>query len=142
MNKTTYMMKKGEISRDWYIVDASTESLGRISTKVAMCLMGKNKPEYTPHMDMGGFVIVVNADKLKLTGNKLDDKLYYRHSGYPGGIKEVNARDMIKKKPEEVIIKSIKGMLPKNKLAANMLTRLKVYRDANHKHEAQQPQKI
>jgi large subunit ribosomal protein L13 len=142
MNKTTYMMKKDEIKRDWYIVDASEAPLGRVSSKIAMCLMGKNKPEYTPHMDMGGFVIVVNAANTQLTGKKLDNKIYYKHTGYPGGIKDMTARDMLEKKPEDVIIKSVKGMLPKNKLAARMLTRLKVYKGSDHKHEAQQPKKI
>jgi large subunit ribosomal protein L13 len=135
-------MKKSEIKRDWYVVDASETPLGRMSTKIAMCLMGKNKPEYTPHMDMGDFVIVINAGKVKLTGKKLDDKMYYSHSGYPGSIKEKTAKEMIEKKPEDVIIKSVKGMLPKNKIAANMLKRLKVFKYDEHKHEAQRPKKL
>ncbi len=135
-------MKKDEIKRNWYIADASKEALGRVATKVAMCLMGKNKPEYTPHMDMGDFVIVVNAANIKVTGKKLDGKKYYSHSGYPGGIKEKTLGEMLEKNPEDVIFKAVKGMLPKNKIAANMLKRLKVYCDAEHSHEAQQPKEI
>jgi len=142
MKKSTYMMKKEEINREWFLVDASEAPLGRLSTKIAMCLMGKNKPTYTPHADMGDCVVVINAAKLVLTGKKMDDKVYYKHTGYPGGIRETNARKMLEKKPADIIMKSVKGMLPKNKIASNMLTRLKVVSGPEHKYQAQLPKKI
>ena len=135
-------MKLSEIKREWYVVDAADQVVGRLASKIAMTLMGKNRPDYTPHIDGGNFVVVLNAGKIKLTGNKLDDKMYYSHTGYAGGIKEINAKDLLEKKPEEVIIKAVKGMLPKNKLAANMMKRLKVYAADEHSHDAQQPKAL
>lgn len=125
--------------RQWFVVDAENLVLGRLATKVADVLRGKHKPTFTPSVDTGDFVIVLNADKINLTGNKLAGKVYYSHSGFPGGIKATTAGEMLAKKPEEVIRKAVKGMLPKNKLARQMLKKLKVYAGGSHPHEAQQP---
>ena len=138
----TYMAKKEEIEKKWYIVDASDKIVGRLATKIATILRGKHKPSYTPHVDTGDFVIVVNAEKVKFTGNKLDQKKYYKHTGYMGGIKETTAKDMLQKKPEEIIRHAVKGMLPKNRLGRKLLKKLKIYRGEEHPHQAQQPEKL
>lgn len=138
----TYLAKPNEIQRKWYVVDAEGKTLGRLCSKIAPILMGKHRPTYTPNVDTGDFVIVINADKIHLTGKKLQQKVYYRHSQYPGGLKETVAADMLKKNPERMIMLAVKGMLPKNKLAARMLTRLRVYAGSNHEHQAQQPENI
>jgi large subunit ribosomal protein L13 len=138
----TFFPKGDELERKWYVVDAEAFVLGRLSARVASILRGKHKPIYTPHTDTGDFVVVVNAEKVKLTGNKLSDKIYVRYSGYPGGLKSVNARTMLAKKPEEVIRLSVKGMLPKNTLGRKMLKKLKVYAGAEHPHQAQKPESL
>lgn len=135
----TQVAKKEEVSRDWYLVNAEDKVLGRVATQIANVLRGKNKPTFTPSVDTGDFVIVVNAEKIALTGNKLDDKMYYSHSGFPGGIKSINAGKLLEKKPADIIKKAVKGMLPKNKLGRHMLDKLKVYSGAEHPHKAQQP---
>jgi large subunit ribosomal protein L13 len=135
----TYSAKKGEITRDWYVVDAEGQILGRLATQIADRLRGKGKPGYTPHVDTGDFVVVVNADKIAVTGTKLDSKMYYRHSGYPGGLKQRTLRDQLERRPTEVIRKAVKGMLPKNKLANQQITKLKIYAGPEHPHEAQEP---
>ena len=136
----TFMQKKETVDRKWYIVDAEGKTLGRLATKVATVLRGKHKPTYTPHVDCGDYVIVINADKVVLTGNKLDDKMYYNHSGFPGGLRERNAKTMIEKYPEEMVERAIKGMLPHNRLGRAMGKKLFVYAGADHKHEAQKPE--
>ena len=135
----TFMQKKETVERNWYVVDATGKTLVRLATQVASVLRGKNKPTYTPHVDCGDYVIVVNADKVVLTGNKLEDKKYYNHSGYPGGLRERTAKEMIEKYPEEMVERAIKGMLPHGRLGRAMGKKLFVYRDSNHKHEAQKP---
>ena len=135
----TYTAKPGEIQRDWYVVDAEGKTLGRLATQIADTLRGKQKPQYTPHVDTGDFVIVVNAEKIHVTGQKLDQKMVYRHSGFPGGLKTRTMREQLDRRPTEVIRKAVKGMLPKNKLAAAQLTKLKVYAGPEHPHEAQAP---
>jgi large subunit ribosomal protein L13 len=137
----TYSLKKGEISRKWYILDASEAPLGRLSTYAASLLIGKGKPSLTPHMDNGDFVVIVNAENIVITGNKADKKVYWRHSGYPGGIYKKTLREALDK-PEEVLRHSIRGMIPVNKLREDRLKRLKIYRDIQHNHAAQKPQKI
>jgi len=138
----TIQPKKGEIERDWYLVDAEDRVLGRLASRVASILRGKEKPIFTPHMDTGDFVVVINAPKVKLTGRKLREKIYYSHSGYPGGLKATAAKDLLEKKPEELILKAVKGMLPKNRLGRMQLKKLKVYRGHTHPHEAQQPRTV
>ena len=138
----TYLAKTDQVNRDWYLFDADNQVLGRIATQIATILRGKNKPTYTPSVDTGDFVIVVNAEKILLTGAKYDDKIYYSHSGFPGGIKSISAGKLLQKKPEDLIRKAVKGMLPKNKLARHMLSKLKVYAGAEHPHKAQQPKTI
>lgn len=135
----SYMAKKFEVPRRWFVVDAQGKVLGRLASRIATVLRGKNKPEFTPHSDTGDFVVVVNAGQVKLTGKKLDQKIYYRHSGYMGGLKETSARQMLKKKPEEILRHAVRGMLPKNSLGRNQLKKLKIYTGAEHPHEAQQP---
>ena len=135
----TYSAKPGEIQRDWYVVDAEGQTLGRLATQIADRLRGKGKPQFTPHVDTGDFVVVVNAEKIAVTGNKLDDKLYYRHSGYPGGLRSRPLREQLERRPTEVLRKAVKGMLPKNKLAARQLTKLKIYAGPDHPHAAQEP---
>lgn len=137
--KTTKVAKKEEVTREWFLVDADSKVLGRMATEIANVLRGKKKPVYTPSVDTGDFVIVVNAEKVALTGNKMADKIYYSHSGFPGGLKEISAGKLIERKPEDLIRKAVKGMLPKNKLARHMLKKLKIYAGAEHPHEAQQP---
>src|SRR5881398_3203669 len=136
----TWNAKPGEVSRDWYVVDAEGQTLGRLATQIADTLRGKNKPQYTPHVDTGDFVVVVNAEKVAVTGNKLDQKRYYRHSGYPGGLKSRTLREQLERRPTEVIRKAVKGMLPKNRLARRQLSKLKVYAGPNHPHTAQNPE--
>lgn len=138
----TYLPKVDELDRNWYVLDADSLVLGRIATRIAMILMGKDKPEYTDFLDTGDFVVVVNADKVRLTGKKLDDKVYYSHSGYPGGLKQVTARRLMDENPERVVESAVRGMLPKNKLGRRMLKRLKVYSGAEHPHQAQQPKTL
>ena len=136
----TYTPKVGEIERKWYVVDAAGMALGRLSSAVARVLMGKHKPTWAAHVDTGDFVIVVNAEKIHVTGQKLDQKLVYRHSGYPGGLKSRTLREQLERRPTEVIRKAVKGMLPRNKLAAAQLRKLKVYAGPEHPHAAQSPQ--
>ncbi len=136
----TYMAKKGEVERKWYIIDASGKIVGRLATKIATILRGKHKPEFTPHVDTGDFVIVVNAEKIKFTGKKFENKKYYKHTGYIGGLKETTAKEMLEKKPEEIIIQAVKGMLPKNRMRKKLLKKLRVYKGEEHPHQAQQPE--
>jgi large subunit ribosomal protein L13 len=136
----TYNAKPGEISRDWYVVDAQGQTLGRLATTIADTLRGKNKPQYTPHIDTGDFVVVVNAEKISVTGQKRSEKMYYRHSGYPGGLKSRTLNDMLERRPEEVIRLAVRGMLPRTRLGRKQLTKLKVYAGPDHPHAAQQPQ--
>jgi large subunit ribosomal protein L13 len=138
----TYSAKPGEIARDWYLVDAEGKTLGRLATQIADTLRGKRKPQYTPHVDTGDFVIVVNAEKIAVTGNKLDGKLYYRHSGYPGGLKVRPLREQLERRPTEVLRKAVKGMLPRNKLANQQITKLKIYAGPDHPHESQSPKPL
>lgn len=138
----TFSAKKEEVVHDWFQVDAETQTLGHLATKIAHILRGKHKPIYTPHVDTGDFIVVTNADKIKLTGNKVQDKQYYRHSGYPGGIKSMNAEEMLEKKPEMVIMKAVRGMLPKNRLGRQMIKKLKIYAGKDHPHMAQQPKPL
>jgi large subunit ribosomal protein L13 len=135
----TYQAKKEELDPKWYLVNAEGKVLGRLSTELAKILKGKNKPIYTPHVDTGDFVVVVNAGKVTLTGKKLKDKIYYRHTGYPGGIREMSAEKLLAKKPTEMIRMAVRGMLPKNSLGRQMLRKLKIYAGPSHPHEAQQP---
>ncbi len=139
---TTYTAKPGETKREWYLVDAEGKTLGRLATQIADTLRGKGKPVYTPHVDTGDFVIVVNAEKIHVTGRKLDQKLVYRHSGYPGGLRSRTLREQLERRPTEVIRKAVKGMLPKNKLAAAQLSKLKVYAGPDHPHTAQTPKEL
>ena len=135
----TFMAKKSDVKRNWYVIDAEGKNLGRVATKAATILRGKHKAIYTPHVDCGDYVIIINAEKVNLTGNKLDQKMYYNHSGYPGGLRERNAREMIENYPEEMMERAIKGMLPKGRLGRAMAKKLFVYRGSEHKHEAQKP---
>jgi large subunit ribosomal protein L13 len=135
----TYSAKPGEITREWYIVDADGKTLGRLATQIADRLRGKGKPQFTPHIDTGDFVVVVNAEKVAVTGNKLDDKLYHRHSGYPGGLKTRTLREQLERRPNEVLRKAVWGMLPHTKLGRRQITKLKVYTGPAHPHEAQEP---
>ncbi|MGC7846823.1 50S ribosomal protein L13 [Desulforudis sp. 1088] len=134
------MAKAGEIERKWYVIDAEGKHLGRLAAEAAAILRGKHKPIFTPHVDTGDHVIVINADKVVLTGDKPDKKIYYRHSGYPGGLKSMTYRTFLARKPEEAVRKAIVGMLPRNKLGAQMAKKLKVYKGAEHPHEAQKPE--
>jgi large subunit ribosomal protein L13 len=138
----TYTAKPGEIERRWYVVDAEGQNLGRLATRIADQLRGKNKPQFTPHVDTGDFVVVVNAEKIAVTGKKLDEKIYYRHSGYPGGLKKRTLREQLDRRPTEVLRLAVKGMLPKNKLAARQLTKLKIYAGPEHPHTAQAPEPL
>ena len=137
--KNTYMQKKEDLVRNWYVIDASDKNLGRVATKVAHILRGKHKATFTPHMDCGDFVIIVNADKVNLTGNKLNDKIYYNHSGYTGGLRERTAREMKENYPVEMMERAVKGMLPKGRLGRQMYKKLFVYAGSEHPHTAQQP---
>ncbi len=138
----TYVVKEGEIKREWYVVDAEGKTLGRLASQIARVLMGKHKPYYTPHLDTGDYVVVVNADKIRVTGRKLDQKMYYRYSGYPSGLKSVTLRKQLSTRPERVIWAAVRNMLPKNKLGRAMLKKLKVYASPEHPHAAQQPKPL
>ncbi|GAA0381186.1 50S ribosomal protein L13 [Bacillus horti] len=138
--RTTFMAKPHEVERKWYLIDAEGQTLGRLASEVASILRGKTKPEFTPHVDTGDFVIVINAEKIRLTGNKLQDKKYYRHSGHPGGLRETSAGELLQKFPERLIEFAVKGMLPKNTLGRQQGMKLHVYAGSKHKHQAQQPE--
>jgi len=138
----TYSAREEDIERQWHVVDAQGKTLGRLSSEIARILRGKHKPIYTPHVDCGDYVVVINAEKIWVTGRKLDQKIYYRHSGYPGGLKEITLREQLNKFPERVIEHAVKGMLPKNRLGRRMFKKLKVYAGAEHPHAAQQPQPL
>jgi large subunit ribosomal protein L13 len=138
----TWNAKAEDVERRWYVVDAEGQTLGRLATRIADTLRGKRRPEYTPHVDSGDFVVVVNADKIAVTGKKLDEKLYYRHSGYPGGLRTRTLREELERRPTEVIRKAVKGMLPRNKLANRQITKLKVYAGPEHPHQAQNPEPL
>lgn len=140
--KTTKVAKQEDIVRDWYVIDVNNKVLGRVATEIANVLRGKKKPIFSPSVDTGDFVIVLNAEKIALTGNKVSDKMYYSHSGFPGGLKSANAATMLAKKPEDILRKAVKGMLPKNKLARHMISKLKIYTGNVHPHEAQQPKQL
>jgi large subunit ribosomal protein L13 len=138
----TWNAKPGEIARKWYVVDAEGKTLGRLATQIAETLRGKRKPQYTPHVDTGDFVVVVNAEKIVATGKKRDEKLYHRHSGYPGGLRTRTLNDMLERRPTEVIRLAVKGMLPRNRLSRAQLTKLKVYAGPEHPHAAQAPEPL
>jgi len=138
----TTSIRAEEITRDWYLLDANNQTLGRLASRVAQILRGKNKPYFTPHMDMGDFVVIINAEKVKVTGNKEADKTYFRHSGYPGGITEINLKKVRQQHPEKIITNAVKGMLPHNRLGRKLLKHLKIYATEVHPHTAQQPQAI
>ncbi|MFW6237641.1 MAG: 50S ribosomal protein L13 [Halanaerobiales bacterium] len=139
---STYMAKPDEVERKWYVVDAEGKTLGRLATRVAEVLRGKHKPTFTPHVDTGDFVIVVNADKVQLTGKKWEQKKYYHHSQYPGGLKELSYEELREKRPELIVKNAVRGMLPHNKLGEKIFKKLKVYTEADHPHEAQQPEEL
>ncbi|MUV38117.1 50S ribosomal protein L13 [Lentibacillus sp. JNUCC-1] len=138
--RTTFMANEANVERKWYVVDAEGKRLGRLSTEVASILRGKNKPTYTPHVDTGDHVIIINAEKIELTGNKLNDKMYYRHTNHPGGLKEKNANEMRNKYPERMLELAIRGMMPKGALGRKMFKKLHVYKGSEHNHQAQQPE--
>jgi large subunit ribosomal protein L13 len=138
----TYSAKKEEIVRRWYVVDATDQTLGRLATQIANVLRGKTKPIYTPHVDCGDYVIVVNAEKVRVTGNKLDEKFYHRHSGYPGGLTSISLRDQLRLHPDRVISEAVRRMLPKNLLSRDILKKLKVYEGSEHPHTAQNPEAL
>jgi large subunit ribosomal protein L13 len=138
----TYVATPADRERNWLVVDAAGKTLGRLATQIADLLRGKGKPEYTPHVDVGDFVVVINAEKIAVTGNKLADKRYYRHSGYPGGLRSRTLGDMLERRPEEVIRRAVRGMMPRNRLARKQLTKLKVYAGPDHPHAAQKPQPL
>ena len=138
----TYHTPVKEIEKKWYVVDADGKVLGRLASEIATRLRGKHKPNYSPHMDVGDFIVVVNAEKVKLTGNKLEDKIYYHHSGYIGGLKEKTAKELLEKKPEELLKSAVKGMLTKNTLGRQQFSKLKVYAGSDHPHAAQQPEQL
>ena len=138
----TYTAKPDDIKRDWYVVNAAGKTLGRLATEIARRLRGKHKPEYTPHMDTGDYIVVINAKDVRVSGNKRKDKMYHHHTGYPGGIESINFEKLMEKNPERVIEKAVKGMLPKGTLGREMYRKLKVYADEQHQHTAQQPQAL
>ena len=138
----TFSAKPGEIKREWFVVDAQGQTLGRLATRVATILRGKHKPIYTPHVDCGDYVIVVNADKINVTGQKLDKKLYYRHSMYPGGLRQVSLRRQLQIHPDRIVEAAVRGMLPKNRLGRKMFKKLKIYAGPDHPHQAQQPKSL
>ena len=142
MKKYTFSAKRKDNPQKWYVVDADGAVLGRLATQVAQRLRGKHNPKFTPHVDTGDWVIVINADKISLTGRKMEKKIYYRHSGYIGGLKEIKAKDLLEKKPEALVQSAVKGMLPKNKLGRQLFKKLKVYAGDAHPHEAQQPEPL
>jgi large subunit ribosomal protein L13 len=141
-SQKTWNAKPGEVQQRWFLVDAEGRTLGRLATQIADTLRGKTKPQYTPHVDTGDFVVVVNAEKIQVTGKKLDDKIYYRHSGYPGGLKQRTLREQLERRPTEVLRAAVKGMLPRNKLARRQITKLKIYAGPVHPHEAQAPEPL
>jgi large subunit ribosomal protein L13 len=141
VNKT-YTTKPADITRKWYIVDAQGKTLGRLATRVATILKGKHKPEYSPHMDVGDFVVIINADKIHVTGRKMDQKIYYRHSGYPGGLSEITLRNQLVRYPTRAVELAVRGMLPKNRLGRKMLRKLKIYASPEHPHAAQKPEML
>ena len=138
----TYTVRKGDIKREWYVVDAQGKTLGRLASEIAKILRGKHKPIYVPHLDCGDYVIVVNAEKVRVTGKKLDQKFYYRHSGYPGGLTSISLRNQLQKHPTRVMEAAVRGMLPKNRLGRAMIKKLKVYAGDSHPHQAQQPKAL
>lgn len=138
--RTTFMAKASEVERKWLLIDAEGKTLGRLTSEVASLLRGKHKPTFTPHVDCGDHVIIINAEKIKLTGNKLNDKMYYRHSGHPGGLKSQTAKELLAKRPERMLELAIKGMLPKGSLGRQQFNKLNVYAGTEHKHEAQKPE--
>ncbi len=140
MNNTTHSVKAKEIERKWYVIDAADKPLGRVATEVARLLKGKHKPTYSTHMDCGDFVIVINSDKIVLTGNKLNDKYYRHHSGYMTGLKEINYKDLMAKSSDKALTLAVKGMLPKNSLGRSMITKLKIYKGSEHNNQAQKPE--
>jgi large subunit ribosomal protein L13 len=140
--KITQSVREQDVQRDWYVVDAQGQTLGRLATQIATILKGKNKPSYTPHVDCGDYVVVVNAEKIHVTGQKMSQKKYYRHSGYPGGLKEVTLRNQLDKFPNRVVESAVRGMLPHNRLGRRMFKKLKVYAGPNHPHDAQQPKTL
>jgi large subunit ribosomal protein L13 len=139
MRIKTYTPRAAEIQREWFVIDAKDQTLGRLATQIAVLLRGKHKPMFSPHMDVGDYVIVLNCDKIRVTGRKLDQKFYYRHSGYPGGLKSESLRDMLRRHPERVIQTAVRGMLPKNRLGRKMIKKLKIYAGDTHPHQAQKP---
>jgi large subunit ribosomal protein L13 len=138
----TYYPKESEITRDWVLVDANDQTLGRLATQISTVLLGKHKPEFTPGVPMGDYVVVINAERIKVTGKKLDDKMYYRHSGYPGGLKSINLRDQLAKHPERVIERAVWGMLPHNRMGRRLMRKLRIFAGPEHTHSAQQPKPI
>jgi len=138
----TYTARAEDLEREWFLVNAEGKTLGRLASEIAQVLRGKHKPIYTPHLDCGDYVIVVNAEKVQVTGRKLDQKMYYRHTGYPGGIKSISLRNQLQKHPERVLQAAVRGMLPKNRLGRKMLKKLKVYAGDSHPHKAQQPKSL
>lgn len=138
----TFSAKPAEVKRDWYVVDAAGQTLGRLATEIATRLRGKHKPEFTPHVDTGDYIVVINAEKIRVTGNKRKDKIYHHHTGYIGNLKSISLEDLLEKAPEQVITKAVKGMLPKNKLGAAMIRKLRVFAGPEHDHAAQQPQPL
>ena len=138
----TFTGRTEDIEREWYLVDAEGQTLGRLASRIAPILKGKHKPVYTPHLDCGDFIVVVNAEKVRVTGRKMDQKRYHRHSGYPGGLTSVTLRDQLNKHPERVLLAAVRGMLPKNKLGRRMIKKLKVYAGESHPHQAQQPKPL
>lgn len=142
MRQKTFVSKPGEVERTWWVVDAKGQTLGRLASQIAPILRGKHKPTYAPNVDTGDFVIVVNCDRIHVTGNKMEEKMYHRHSGYPGGLTSLTLRQMLKKHPERAIESAVRGMLPKSALGRNMLKKLKVYAGPEHPHQAQQPKEL
>ncbi len=138
----TFVTRKEDVQRDWFVVDATGQTLGRLATRVARMLRGKHKPTYSPSIDTGDYVIVVNAEKIHVTGRKLDQKVYYRYTGYPGGLREITLRDQLQRHPTRVVEHAVRGMLPKNRLGRQMIKKLKVYAGPDHPHEAQQPESL
>ena len=139
---STTLAKKGQVAQKWFVIDAADQVVGRLAVAIATILRGKHRPDYTPHVDTGDFVVVVNAEKITVTGKKLDDKMYYRHSGYPGGLRSRPLRDELERRPTEVLRKAVKGMLPRNRLGRAQLLKLKVYAGPEHPHEAQGPKPL
>lgn len=142
MNQKTYVVKEADIQRKWILVDASGQTLGRLASSIAQVLEGKHKPTYSPHLDGGDYVVVINADKIAVTGRKMEQKTYYRHTGYPGGIREINLRGLLARHPTHALMFAVRGMLPKNRLGRSMIKKLKIYAGPEHPHQAQQPETV